>query len=131
MVALALSLLLCASPGAAPKRIDFEGKLERGESLAFTARGLVPGQSYRFLATGRCIQVLRNGGSLRTVKRPNADASSVGFSARIAGVDHPLAAGANEIPFVAPSRDVAIKVFDTGIPTSHRCTFDWFAVEAR
>lgn len=132
MVALALSLMLCAAPGTGPQRIEFPGKVERGDSVSFTARRLVPGRNYLFLATGICIQVQRGGGHVRTVKRPYADASVVGFSAQIAGgPEHPLAAGPNVVNFVAPSRDVVIKVFDKGIPTSHRCTFDWFAVEGR
>jgi hypothetical protein len=134
MRALALCLILSAAPsnsGESRTRITLGGKVGRGESRTFTARGLVPGRSYVFLATGTCWQILHGGGQGRSVKRSYADASVVGFSAQIAdGPERALVAGPNSIEFVAPSRNVMIKVFDRIIPGSLRCVFDWFAVES-
>ncbi len=131
MVALALFLMLCAAPAgpaAGPRHIELGGKVERGESLTLRARGLVPGQRYRFLADGACRPVSRDHAPSR---RPFDDPSVVGFSAQIGGAEYQLVAGPNTIDFTAPSRDVTIKVFDRGLPSSYRCSFSLFAIDAR
>jgi tetratricopeptide (TPR) repeat protein len=122
---------------------SLKGKVSLGGDHSFTVKQLRKGQSYVFRAVGECQRkkpAARRHRSPGLTEDPKADVFGVDFAVQFGKQDpNALSAGQpgehdrNEIPFVADSDGMAIRVFDrsSGLDKGVSCTFTDFAVLAQ
>ena len=124
------------SPDSGKVVSSIKGKVSLGDDHLFVAKGTKKGESYLFRAMGHCSRKQARGKRRSgVIEDPNRSMFGVDFAVQFGKQDpRPLSAGQgeperNEIPFVADTDGVTIRVFDrSSVEKGVSCTFSDFAV---